>query len=77
MSDVEAVLCIAGALKVLRWAYGAVVNTAAAQAADRRRELLNGKTADAALLQLYEDIANAWRRINDVGSKKARMQQLR
>jgi hypothetical protein len=66
-----------GALKVLRWAYGAVVNTTGAHAADRRRELLSGKTADAALLQLYEDIAQIWRRLNEQGTKKTRLQQLR
>lgn len=64
-------------LRLLRWAYGAVVNTTAAAVMERRRELLSGKTADAALLGLYEDIARVWRRLNELGSKKSRLQQLR
>ncbi len=66
-----------GDLRLLRWAYGAVVNTTAAAVTERRRELLSGKTADAALLGLYEDIARVWRRLNELGSKKSRLQQLR
>lgn len=66
-----------GELRVLRWVYGAVVNATAAQAADRRRELLAGRTADAALLGLYEDIALVWRRLHELGTKKTRLQQLR
>ena len=62
---------------MLRWVYGAVVNATAAQAADRRRELLAGRTADAALLGLYEDIALVWRRLHELGTKKTRLQQLR
>lgn len=67
----------AGDVRLLRWAYGAVVNTTAAAVTERRRELLSGKTADAALLGLYEDIARVWRRLNELGSKKSRLQQLR
>ncbi len=66
-----------GDLRLLRWAYSAVVNTTAAAVTERRRELLSGKTADAALLGLYEDIARVWRRLNELGSKKSRLQQLR
>ena len=53
------------------------VNTAAAEAAERRRELLMGRPADAALLVYYEDMAAVWRRLHDLGSKKSRLQQLR
>lgn len=66
-----------GDLRLLRWAYGAVVNTTAATVMERRRELLSGKTADAALLGLYEDIARVWRCLNELGSKKSRLQHLR
>jgi len=68
---------ISGDLRLLRWAYGAVVNTTAAAVMERRRELLSGKTADAALLGLYEDIARVWRCLNELGSKKSRLQHLR
>ena len=66
-----------GDLRILRWAYGAVVNTTAAQMMERRRELLGGRTADAALMALYEEIAQIWRKLNELGTKKSRLQQLR
>jgi hypothetical protein len=47
------------------------------QAAGRRLELLAGRTADAALLALYEEVAAVWRRLHELGDKKARLQQLR
>ena len=47
------------------------------QATGRRLELLAGRTADAALLALYEEIAAIWRRLHELGDKKSRLQQLR
>lgn len=66
-----------GPLRVLRWAYGAVVNAAAATISERRRELLGGRTADRALMDLYEEVAQLWRRLNDIGTKKSHLQALR
>ncbi|CAK0744637.1 hypothetical protein CVIRNUC_001563 [Coccomyxa viridis] len=67
----------AGALRVLRWAYGAVVNATAAQITERRRELLAGRSADRALMDLYEEVAQLWRRLNEIGTKKSHLQGLR
>ena len=62
---------------MLRWAYGAVANASAAQITERRRELLGGRTADRALMDLYEEVAQLWRRLNEIGSKKSHLQGLR
>ena len=66
-----------GSLRVLRWAYGAVANASAAQITERRRELLGGRTADRALMDLYEEVAQLWRRLNEIGTKKSHLQGLR
>jgi hypothetical protein len=66
-----------GALRLLRWAYGAVVNASAAQIAERRRELLGGRSADRALMDLYEEVAQLWRRLNEIGTKKSHLTALR
>ena len=66
-----------GALRLLRWAYGAVVNASAAQITERRRELLGGRTADRALMDLYEEVAQLWRRLNEIGTKKSHLTGLR
>lgn len=66
-----------GPLRVLRWAYGAVVNASASQITERRRELLGGRTADRALMDLYEEVAQLWRRLNEIGTKKSHLQSLR
>lgn len=50
-------------LRVLRWAYGSVVYVAAEDFAARQRELRNGRDRDAAILELYDEVAAVWRNL--------------
>ena len=66
-----------GELRLLRWVYGNVVNAAAQNFLERRRELLGERSPDAVMLDLLEDIAYSWRHLHELTEKKRVLLALR
>ncbi|GIL47102.1 hypothetical protein Vafri_4016 [Volvox africanus] len=64
-------------LRVLRWVYGNVINVQAEEFCARQRELRGGRDRDAAILDLYDEVAAVWRSLQAVTDKRSRLEALR
>ncbi len=71
------VAACAGALRSLQWVYGRVVNTASEVFLKRQREHQSGRDREAALLDLYDDLAFGWRSLQAALDQRARLEELR
>jgi len=63
--------------RVLRWVYGNIESAQAEELASRQASLRGGLDRTAALLELYEGLAEAWRRMQRVADRQRRLEQLR
>jgi hypothetical protein len=63
--------------RVLRWVYGNIVSSQAEEFAAGQTALRCNLDRQTALLELYEGMANAWRRMQRVADKKRVLEQLR
>lgn len=54
-------------MRVLRWVYGNIINVQSEEFCARQRELRGGRDRDAAILELYDEVAAVWRSLQ-VGS---------
>lgn len=64
-------------IRVLRWVYGNIESAQAEELASRQASLRGGLDRTAALLELYEGLAEAWRRMQRVADRQRRLEQLR
>ncbi len=48
-------------MRVLRWVYGNIINVQSEEFCARQRELRGGRDRDAAILELYDEVAAVWR----------------
>ncbi|GIL70608.1 hypothetical protein Vretifemale_1330 [Volvox reticuliferus] len=64
-------------LRVLRWVYGNIINVQAEEFCARQRELRAGRDRDAAILDLYDEVAAVWRSLQAVTDKRSRLEALR
>jgi hypothetical protein len=63
--------------RVLRWVYGNIVSSQAEEFAAGQTALRCNLDRQTALLELYEGMANAWRRMQRVADKRRVLEQLR
>jgi hypothetical protein len=63
--------------RVLRWVYGNIVSSQAEEFAAGQAALSCNLDRQTALLELYEGMANAWRRMQRVADKRRVLEQLR
>jgi hypothetical protein len=64
-------------IRVLRWVYGNIESAQAEELASRQASLRGGLDRTPALLELYEALAEAWRRMQRVADRQRRLEQLR
>ncbi|KXZ47471.1 hypothetical protein GPECTOR_35g909 [Gonium pectorale] len=64
-------------MRVLRWVYGNIINVQAEEFCARQRELRGGRERDAAILELYDEVAAVWRSLQAVTDKRSRLEALR
>eukprot|EP00878_Enallax_costatus_P023432 GHUV01024925.1.p1 GENE.GHUV01024925.1~~GHUV01024925.1.p1 ORF type:complete len:987 (+),score=452.01 GHUV01024925.1:408-3368(+) len=63
--------------RVLRWVYGNIVSSQAEEFASAQAALRGQMDRSTALLEMYEGMANAWRRMQRVADKRRLLEQLR
>lgn len=61
----------------LKWVYGKIVNSQVEDFLSRQRELRAGRERDAAVLDLFEDLAYGWRSLQAALDQRARLEELR
>lgn len=64
-------------MRVLRWVYGNIESAQAEELAGRQAALRGGLDRTSALWELYEGLAEAWRRMQRVADRQRRLEQLR
>jgi hypothetical protein len=64
-------------IRVLRWVYGNIESAQAEELSSRQASLRGGMDRKAALHELYEALAEAWRRMQRVADRQRRLEQLR
>jgi hypothetical protein len=68
---------VAADLRVLRWVYGNIESSQADEMAARQAALRGSMDRTAALLELYDGVAHAWRRMQRVADRQQRLEHLR
>lgn len=66
-----------GGAAALKWVYSKIVCRPAEEFQARQRELRAGRERDAAVYDLYEDLAYAWRSLQGALDSRARLEELR
>lgn len=67
----------AAELTVLKWVYGKTVHSSSEEFAARQRELRAGRERDVVVLELYDDVAYAWRSLQAAIDQRNRLEDLR
>ncbi|GAX78187.1 hypothetical protein CEUSTIGMA_g5629.t1 [Chlamydomonas eustigma] len=62
---------------VLKWVYGKIVSQLAEDFAAKQRELRLSRDRETTVLELYEDVAYAWRSLQATTDKRNRLEELR
>jgi hypothetical protein len=64
-------------LRLLRWVFGNIASSQAEEFASRQAALRGGVDRTTALFDMYEGMANAWRRMQRVADQRRVLEQLR
>eukprot|EP00798_Chlamydomonas_sp_ICE-L_P023583 gene23583-9111_t len=75
-SDVKAA-SHSNVLATLKWVYGKTVNSQMEEFAQRQREIRGGRDRDTVVMELYDDLAYAWRSLQTATDRRNRLEELR